>query len=131
MQIFLSLVLGMLAGLLAGGGIGVWVVTQRLRQRALDAPAQPARLPRPVRRDDAYFRGDDLLRYPRRLGELQTRLCEQHEQALEQAAHLDERREALAERLVALGATRGESFEEAIGTWTVMHDPEGNEFCLH
>lgn len=36
-----------------------------------------------------------------------------------------------AERLVALGATRGESFEEAIGTWTVMHDPEGNEFCLH
>ena len=39
--------------------------------------------------------------------------------------------EAEAERLVALGATRGESFDEAIGTWTVMHDPEGNEFCLH
>lgn len=39
--------------------------------------------------------------------------------------------EAEAERLVALGATRGESFEEAIGTWTVMQDPEGNEFCLH
>lgn len=39
--------------------------------------------------------------------------------------------DAEAERLVALGATRVESFEEAIGTWTVMQDPEGNEFCLH
>ena len=47
--------------------------------------------------------------------------------AAERKAAID----AEAERLVALGATRGESFEEAIGTWTVMHDPEGNEFCLH
>ena len=39
--------------------------------------------------------------------------------------------EAEADRLVGLGATRGESFDEAIGTWTVMQDPEGNEFCLH
>jgi hypothetical protein len=39
--------------------------------------------------------------------------------------------DAEAERLVGLGGTRGESFDEAIGTWTVMHDPEGNEFCLH
>ena len=38
--------------------------------------------------------------------------------------------EAEADRLVGLGATRGESFDEAIGTWTVMHDLEGNEFCL-
>lgn len=39
--------------------------------------------------------------------------------------------EAEAERLVGLGATRGKSFDEAIGVWTVMQDPEGNEFCLH
>ncbi len=45
----------------------------------------------------------------------------------------DERRVAIdaeAVRLVALGATRLEDFEEAIGVWTVMLDPEGNEFCL-
>lgn len=98
MQIFLSLVLGLLAGLLAGGGIGVWALTQWLRRRSLDKPEQPLGLPRPVRRNEAFFRGDDLLRYPRRLGELQARLCEQHEQALQQAARLHERREELAER---------------------------------
>lgn len=35
-----------------------------------------------------------------------------------------------AERLVALGATRGESFDGRLGSWIVMADPEGNEFCL-
>jgi uncharacterized protein (UPF0254 family) len=34
------------------------------------------------------------------------------------------------ERLVALGATKVE-FREGTGTsWTVMLDPEGNEFCI-
>jgi hypothetical protein len=45
----------------------------------------------------------------------------------------DERRAAIdaeADRLAALGATRLGDFEEAIGMWTVMQDPEGNEFCL-
>lgn len=44
-----------------------------------------------------------------------------------------ERRAALdaeADRLVSLGATRLGDFDEAIGTWIVMQDPEGNEFCL-
>lgn len=44
-----------------------------------------------------------------------------------------ERQDAIdteADRLVDLGATRLGSFDEAIGTWTVMQDPEGNEFCL-
>lgn len=36
-----------------------------------------------------------------------------------------------ADRLVDLGATRFGDFDEAIGIWTVMQDPEGNEFCLH
>ena len=45
-----------------------------------------------------------------------------------------ERRSTLgaeAERLVAIGASRVGDFDEAIGIWTVMQDPEGNEFCLH
>jgi predicted enzyme related to lactoylglutathione lyase len=34
------------------------------------------------------------------------------------------------ERLVGLGASRVEQFNEPYGTWTVMADPEGNEFCV-
>ncbi|TDV39691.1 VOC family protein [Actinophytocola oryzae] len=33
-------------------------------------------------------------------------------------------------RLVALGATEGESFEVSGLAWTVLHDPVGNEFCV-
>jgi predicted enzyme related to lactoylglutathione lyase len=38
--------------------------------------------------------------------------------------------EAEVARLEALGATRGDSFEEWGFKWTVMADPEGNEFCI-
>ena len=37
---------------------------------------------------------------------------------------------AETERLVALGARKVHVFHEAYGTWTVMQDPEGNEFCV-
>jgi predicted enzyme related to lactoylglutathione lyase len=37
--------------------------------------------------------------------------------------------EAEVERLVAIGATRLETHPE-YGGFTVMHDPEGNEFCI-
>ena len=33
--------------------------------------------------------------------------------------------------LVALGATEVETIEEGGGVFTVMRDPEGNEFCVH
>lgn len=33
-------------------------------------------------------------------------------------------------RLVTLGATEGETHTEYEITWTVMQDPEGNEFCV-
>ena len=33
-------------------------------------------------------------------------------------------------RLESLGATRGESHREAGFRWTVLADPEGNEFCV-
>ena len=33
-------------------------------------------------------------------------------------------------RLVAIGATRLKDFNEPTGTWTVMRDVEGNEFCV-
>lgn len=38
--------------------------------------------------------------------------------------------EAEIERLLALGAARVEHHESGLGTWTVMRDPEGNEFCI-
>jgi hypothetical protein len=45
-----------------------------------------------------------------------------------------ERRERVdveVERLVTLGARKVASFDEPKGVWTVMLDPEGNEFCVH
>jgi Glyoxalase-like domain len=45
-----------------------------------------------------------------------------------------ERRAAVAgkvRQLVALGATEVETIEEDGGVFTVMRDPEGNEFCVH
>jgi hypothetical protein len=39
--------------------------------------------------------------------------------------------DAEVERLEGLGATRMSSFDEPEGVWTVMLDPEGNEFCVH
>jgi predicted enzyme related to lactoylglutathione lyase len=38
--------------------------------------------------------------------------------------------EAESSRLVAAGATRVERMDENGSWWIVMHDPEGNEFCL-
>ncbi|PZS14067.1 MAG: glyoxalase/bleomycin resistance/dioxygenase family protein [Pseudonocardiales bacterium] len=39
-------------------------------------------------------------------------------------------REAEVERLVAVGATRSSEHDEWGAVWTVMADPEGNEFCV-
>lgn len=36
-----------------------------------------------------------------------------------------------ADRLVAAGATRIDEREEYGSRWIVMHDPEGNEFCVN
>lgn len=47
--------------------------------------------------------------------------------------HLDfhaEDRVAEVARLKALGATEGETHREPHVAWTVMKDPEGNEFCV-
>jgi predicted enzyme related to lactoylglutathione lyase len=47
--------------------------------------------------------------------------------------HVDFRaadREAEVARLVGLGATRGETHHERGVNWTVLQDPEGNEFCV-
>lgn len=38
--------------------------------------------------------------------------------------------DAAVDRLVGLGATKQREFEEPDQRWIVMHDPEGNEFCL-
>jgi predicted enzyme related to lactoylglutathione lyase len=43
--------------------------------------------------------------------------------------HADDR-EVEVERLVALGAVRVEEKDEWGTRWTVMNDPEGNEFCI-
>jgi hypothetical protein len=48
--------------------------------------------------------------------------------------HLDltasEGRDAEVARLVALGATEVDQHDEYGHAWTVMNDPEGNEFCV-
>ncbi len=47
--------------------------------------------------------------------------------------HLDltsDDREAEVTRLVSLGATRVGDHDEFGHRWTVMRDPEGNEFCV-
>lgn len=47
--------------------------------------------------------------------------------------HIDfatEDREAEVNRLIGLGAKRGDDREEWGFAWTVMQDPEGNEFCV-
>lgn len=48
-------------------------------------------------------------------------------------AHMDlesDDREADVQRLVDLGATEGETIRYEHLVWTVMQDPEGNEFCV-
>jgi hypothetical protein len=52
----------------------------------------------------------------------------------ERGTSSEERRiqiDAEVERLSALGATELSHFDEPAGVWTVMQDPEGNEFCVH
>lgn len=46
---------------------------------------------------------------------------------------VDDRRAPIAAKvaeLVGLGATELRTIDEGGGTFTVMHDPEGNEFCV-
>ena len=42
----------------------------------------------------------------------------------------DRNREARIKALISRGATEVERFDEAVGRWVVMTDPEGNEFCV-
>ena len=46
------------------------------------------------------------------------------------APHVGQDRDAEIERLERLGATRLEVGQPADATWTVLADPEGNEFCV-
>jgi predicted enzyme related to lactoylglutathione lyase len=55
------------------------------------------------------------------------------EKTAKNRCHVDfhaEDREAEVARLVGLGATRHDTHTQADITWTVMTDPEGNEFCI-
>jgi len=61
------------------------------------------------------------------------------EKAVKNRVHLDlnpgadadpAQREAEIERLVALGARRVEIGQTGDDSWTVLADPEGNEFCV-
>lgn len=47
------------------------------------------------------------------------------------APHIGQNRDAEIERLLAMGATRVDvGQDDADVTWTVLADPEGNEFCV-
>lgn len=55
------------------------------------------------------------------------------ERAGKNRVHVDlatDDREGEVERLVALGATRGDTHSIPGLEWTVLRDPEGNEFCV-
>jgi catechol 2,3-dioxygenase-like lactoylglutathione lyase family enzyme len=55
------------------------------------------------------------------------------EKAVKNRVHLDVEvpdRAAEIERLVELGGSRVRDVEEDGEAWTVMQDPEGNEFCI-
>ncbi|HCT81600.1 MAG TPA: glyoxalase [Micromonosporaceae bacterium] len=57
------------------------------------------------------------------------------EKTVKNRVHLDltlesEDREAEIERLVALGARRVQIGQTGAESWTVLADPEGNEFCV-
>jgi hypothetical protein len=49
---------------------------------------------------------------------------------LDLAPHESQDRDAEIERLLTLGAKRIDVGQDADVTWTVMADPEGNEFCV-
>ena len=46
------------------------------------------------------------------------------------APHISQDRDAEIERLERLGARRVEVGQSDVATWTVLADPEGNEFCV-
>lgn len=60
----------------------------------------------------------------------------EHEKAGQNRIHLDfaphtsDDREAEIERLVALGATHVDVGQGSEVSWTVLADPDGNEFCV-
>ncbi|MGO1165333.1 MAG: VOC family protein [Janibacter sp.] len=49
---------------------------------------------------------------------------------LDLAPHIGQDRDALIEDLLAKGATRADVGQDDDVTWTVLADPEGNEFCV-
>jgi hypothetical protein len=49
---------------------------------------------------------------------------------LDLAPHTSQDREAEVARLEALGASRVDVGQSPESTWTVLADPEGNEFCV-
>ena len=49
---------------------------------------------------------------------------------LDLAPHTSQDRDAEIARLIALGASRVDVGQAPDATWTVLADPEGNEFCV-
>jgi hypothetical protein len=49
---------------------------------------------------------------------------------LDLAPHTSDDRDAEVARLVERGATPSDVGQPADASWTVLHDPEGNEFCV-
>lgn len=49
---------------------------------------------------------------------------------LDLAAHVSDDRDAEIQRLIDLGANRVDVGQSEDVTWTVLADPEGNEFCV-
>lgn len=87
------------AGVVFGGGYAVRQMLAAHQARALEA-AQPLTLASPPvePNEGGWLDGDDLLRYPRRLSELETKLGASFQDVRRQTEHLDDRLDSLKDK---------------------------------
>ena len=104
-----------------------WTIVYDTPDEAVAVPAHALEEPLEVRTLQEWMRrGQGLVFVPVPEGKtVKNRLH------IDLAPHLSQDRDAEIARLLTLGATKVEvGQEEAEVTWTVLADPEGNEFCV-
>ncbi|WP_298890885.1 VOC family protein [uncultured Serinicoccus sp.] len=103
-----------------------WLVVFDTPEEAVAVPRQAMEAPQHEPDLEAWMqRGQGLVFVPVPEGkEVKNRLH------LDLAPHTSQDRDAEIQRLIDLGATRVDVGQTEEHTWTVLADPEGNEFCV-
>ena len=103
-----------------------WVVAYEAEDEVVLVPRYALEEPREVADLDAWMRrGQGLVFVPVPEGKtVKNRLH------LDLAPHTSQDRDAEIQQLVDRGATRVEVGQDDAVSWTVLADPEGNEFCV-